>query len=589
MEYNDIKTQLEELSNENYKDFIKALISIEKGVEDENILDEVYDEYMDNDSFSLLSEDFDNILDELKEQKKIVEKNTDVFTNDNSIEYVLDDTIGLGEKLYNLHIYDYDKVPKNLNIANDVILTESEMDQLELDNDDIYSYVDTWTYENYGYTILDDKYAILDDQINAKELVSLGKDNRLFSVCMGGSVGIVEYMIKAKIDSNTIIKALEHFQEIAKSEEELIQLENLNLKLSPLPKQPKQETLYEAFKCKDKIELYNKVINNDPSVKDLVEYIEYKSKNNEIDRNQLTSPDEIVELVSKLPIDKNKIYSVFVNTKNTVQLIKEYKLSDFKNYSDLAIEILKDKYKGLYKAFFIADSELNFERNSSIEKSLIDSGLLDIISYKEDNMYYSYLASRNVYAPIKTEELQTPIKKDNSYLNNEEFNKYYSREKNVGLNFIDRHEEVLKNIKVGYDSLKREEVGIIIYDKDYRILDQKELFSGGLSSTLTDQNVILSEVLNTKNAYGFAFFHNHPSGYVNPSKEDILTTKLLVNAAAQIGLKVSDHFVISQEKVEGIVKNDISNFDSNGIDENYKQKILKPELEKNGMEWLLEI
>lgn len=437
MAYIDIKRQLEELSNENYKDFIKALISIEKGIENENILDEVYEEYMDNDSFSLLSEDFDNIIDEIKEHEKIVE-------------------------------------------------------------------------------------------------------------------------------------------------------ENLNLTLN-LKNQPKQETFYETFKCKNKIDLYNKVINNDPSVKDLVEYIEYKSKNNEIDRNQLTSPDEIVELVSKLPIDKSKIYSVFVNTKNTVQFIKEYKLSDFKNYSDLAIEILKDKYKGLYKAFFIADSELNFERNSSFEKSFIDSGLLDIISYKEDNMYYSYLASRNVYAPINKEEIQTSIKKDNSYLNNDEFNKYYSREKNVGLNFIDSNEEVLKNIKVGYDTLKREEMGIIIYDEDYRILDQKELFSGGVSSTLTDPNVILSEILNTKNAYGFALFHNNPSGYVNPSKEDIITTKFLVNAAAQIGIKVSDHFVISQEKVEGIVKNDISKFDSNGIDENYKQKIMKPELEKNGMEWLLEI
>lgn len=95
--------------------------------------------------------------------------------------------------------------------------------------------------------------------------------------------------------------------------------------------------------------------------------------------------------------------------------------------------------------------------------------------------------------------------------------------------------------------------------------------------------------MNAKNAYGFAIFHNHPSGYVNPSKEDIITTKFLVNAAAQIDIKVSDHFVISQEKVEGIVKNDISKFDRNGIDENYKQKIMKPELEKNGMEWLLEI
>jgi len=35
MEYKDIRENLEEMMNDNYKDFIKALVSIEKGVNDE--------------------------------------------------------------------------------------------------------------------------------------------------------------------------------------------------------------------------------------------------------------------------------------------------------------------------------------------------------------------------------------------------------------------------------------------------------------------------------------------------------------------------------------------------------------------------
>ena len=35
MEYKDIRENLEEMMNDNYKDFIKALVSIEKGVTDE--------------------------------------------------------------------------------------------------------------------------------------------------------------------------------------------------------------------------------------------------------------------------------------------------------------------------------------------------------------------------------------------------------------------------------------------------------------------------------------------------------------------------------------------------------------------------
>ena len=73
MEYKDIRKNLEEFSKENDKEFIKALIGIEKGIEDENALDEIYDKYMDNDTIPLLNEEFDYIINEMKNQGKIVE------------------------------------------------------------------------------------------------------------------------------------------------------------------------------------------------------------------------------------------------------------------------------------------------------------------------------------------------------------------------------------------------------------------------------------------------------------------------------------------------------------------------------------
>lgn len=76
MEYKDIRDSLEEISKENYKEFIKALIGIEKGIEDENTLDKIYDEYMDNDNIALLSEEFDYIIEGIKDQGKIVECTT---------------------------------------------------------------------------------------------------------------------------------------------------------------------------------------------------------------------------------------------------------------------------------------------------------------------------------------------------------------------------------------------------------------------------------------------------------------------------------------------------------------------------------
>ena len=88
MEYKDIRENLEEMMNDNYKDFIKALVSIEKGVNDEKALEEVYVLYMNNDTTGLLSDDFDYMIDDMKEQGKIVENTNELEEKDNLINLV---------------------------------------------------------------------------------------------------------------------------------------------------------------------------------------------------------------------------------------------------------------------------------------------------------------------------------------------------------------------------------------------------------------------------------------------------------------------------------------------------------------------
>ena len=79
MYYKDTRENIKKMANDNYKDFIKAIVGIEKGIDDEKALEEIYDKYMENDTSVLLSEGFDYMIDEMKEQGKIVE-------NENSIE-----------------------------------------------------------------------------------------------------------------------------------------------------------------------------------------------------------------------------------------------------------------------------------------------------------------------------------------------------------------------------------------------------------------------------------------------------------------------------------------------------------------------
>ena len=82
MDYKTIRDKIEDMANDNHRDFVKAVISLEKGINDENALDKLYDAYMENDSANLLNEEFDVMIEKLREQGQVkdipyIKKETD--------------------------------------------------------------------------------------------------------------------------------------------------------------------------------------------------------------------------------------------------------------------------------------------------------------------------------------------------------------------------------------------------------------------------------------------------------------------------------------------------------------------------------
>ena len=71
MDYETIRDKIEDMTNDNHRDFVKAVISMEKGINDERALDRLYDSYMENDSANLLNEEFDVMIEKLREQGQI--------------------------------------------------------------------------------------------------------------------------------------------------------------------------------------------------------------------------------------------------------------------------------------------------------------------------------------------------------------------------------------------------------------------------------------------------------------------------------------------------------------------------------------
>lgn len=92
MNYKEMRNTIEQMANENHEDFAKALISFEKGINEKDALDTLYAEYMENDSMSLLNDEFDYMIDELRENGQIKE-NASLEKEDNDLVNIVGNVV----------------------------------------------------------------------------------------------------------------------------------------------------------------------------------------------------------------------------------------------------------------------------------------------------------------------------------------------------------------------------------------------------------------------------------------------------------------------------------------------------------------
>lgn len=94
------------------------------------------------------------------------------------------------------------------------------------------------------------------------------------------------------------------------------------------------------------------------------------------------------------------------------------------------------------------------------------------------------------------------------------------------------------------DISRREKVMIVYMDRHFMTIGHEVLFVGGIDSCTMDTRIIFQSAV-LEGAHSIMIAHNHPSGSVNPSKQDIDITQRLIQGALVLGLKVA-HMVISR-------------------------------------------
>ncbi len=92
----------------------------------------------------------------------------------------------------------------------------------------------------------------------------------------------------------------------------------------------------------------------------------------------------------------------------------------------------------------------------------------------------------------------------------------------------------------------QEEVKLLLLNRNNQILGVFQLAKGGLTACVVDVRIILSVALKSL-ATGLILVHNHPSGNLKPSNEDIKITNRLKEACKLLEIVLLDHLIITKD------------------------------------------
>ena len=93
---------------------------------------------------------------------------------------------------------------------------------------------------------------------------------------------------------------------------------------------------------------------------------------------------------------------------------------------------------------------------------------------------------------------------------------------------------------------KREHFYILCLDTRNRVNSKKQISIGNLDSSIVHPREVFKDAISSL-AAAVIFVHNHPSGDLEPSSEDLNLTRRLVEAGELLGIPVLDHIIVSDK------------------------------------------
>ena len=124
-----------------------------------------------------------------------------------------------------------------------------------------------------------------------------------------------------------------------------------------------------------------------------------------------------------------------------------------------------------------------------------------------------------------------------------EFGKRLGRVRNPGRAVISSPADVEGLLRGRIANLDRENFVAVLLNTKNEVVEYPTISVGTLSSSLVHPREVFKPAIRAS-AAGVVLAHNHPSGKVEPSREDRDVTRRLVEASEIIGIEVLDHVIL---------------------------------------------
>lgn len=95
--------------------------------------------------------------------------------------------------------------------------------------------------------------------------------------------------------------------------------------------------------------------------------------------------------------------------------------------------------------------------------------------------------------------------------------------------------------------LEKEEVQVLLFDGKHGLLGESTISIGTVNSAMSSPREVFLEALKAQAVY-IILAHNHPSGDPTPSRQDVLLTRRMKEAGDLIGIELSDHIIIGDQR-----------------------------------------